>query len=176
MKLRFIPVAVIALLLSSSVAFAYCDCATRAAYAPAATGYVTSYAPVSYSSYATPAVAYRPVTTGYSTYYTPATPTYTTYYAAPTSGYTTYYAAPTTSSYTTYYAPTTSYAASTPYTTYYAPTTTYSTYYEPYTSYYYPGYSTYYYGYGVPGTSVYGAPRYYVPGEPVRNTFRAVTP
>lgn len=30
--------------------------------------------------------------------------------------------------------------------------------------------------YVVPGRNIYGGPRLYVPGEPIRNTWRAVTP
>jgi hypothetical protein len=30
--------------------------------------------------------------------------------------------------------------------------------------------------YGRPGYSIFGAPRFYVPGEPARNVLRAVTP
>ncbi len=72
------------------------------------------------------------------------------------------------------------YAPAVTYTSYYAPAaTSYATYYAgaapvAYTSYYAAPYATYYYG--VAGTSIYGAPRVYVPGEPVRNTLRALTP
>ena len=93
------------------------------------------------------------------TKYAPVVPSYTTYYAA--APYVTYYAAPAPS--VVYYAPVA------PYVTYYAPATPYVTYYapvaRPYVAYY-----------GVPGWSVYGTPRVYVPGQPVRNALRAVTP
>jgi len=94
----------------------------------------------------------------YQTYYAPAP--VTTYYAPTTTYYapatTAYYAAPVTS----YYAPavTTAYYAPAPVTTYYAPTTAY---YAPATTVA-VGYPVY-----------YGRVRYYVPGEPVRNFFRA---
>jgi hypothetical protein len=61
---------------------------------------------------------------------------------------------------------------------YYAPAT-YATYYTPYTSYYTPTTSYYaaaYVPYGVVGSSIYGTAKVYVPGEPVRNTLRAITP
>jgi hypothetical protein len=158
MCLRFIPVAVAALLLGGSLAHAQCGCGVAPVVAAAPT-YAVNYAPA-----VTSAVAYEaPVT--YTSNYAPA---YTTYYA-PTVAY----QAPVT--YTSYYAPTTAYAAPVSYASYYAPAAV------PYTTYYSPrvvaapvAYSTYYYG--VPGTSIYGAPRVYVPGEPVRNTLRALTP
>ena len=111
------------------------------------------------------------------TTYAPAAPSYTTYYAP---------AAP---SYTTYYAPTVTYYPPTSYVAYYAPTTPYVSYYAPatsYVSYYAPAagcaggcapvvqpYAAYY---GRLGWSMYGTPKVYVPGVPVRNTLRAVTP
>ena len=92
--------------------------------------------------------------------------------------------------YTTYYAPTATYYAPVPYAAYYAPAcaTCYApvvprvTYYvRPYATYYAPApcatcYSPVVGYYGVAGRSVFGAPRFYVPGQPVRNVFRAVTP
>jgi hypothetical protein len=87
--------------------------------------------------------------------------------------------------YTTYYAPTTAYYDSAPYVAYYAPPAAYTTYYaSPYVSYYASPYTTYYGPtvaaypayYARPGWSVFGAPRVYVPGQPVRNALRAVTP
>jgi hypothetical protein len=111
---------------------------------------------------ALPQTVYMPVAPSYSAYY-PSTVTYygaepqvtyyapsepqVTYYAPAASSYVTYYAAPAVSGYTTYYGSTV-----TPYTTYYAPVV--------------------YYG----NTSVYGIPRVYVPGQPVRNVLRAVGP
>ncbi|MGA2035783.1 MAG: hypothetical protein ABSG68_26340 [Thermoguttaceae bacterium] len=77
---------------------------------------------------------------------------YVSYYAP----YTAYYAPP--APYVTYYAP---------YTSYYAP---YTSYYAPYGGYYYAPYSAYY------GPTVYGTPQVYVPGQPVRNVVRWVTP
>lgn len=103
------------------------------------------------------------------------TETYTSYYV-PT---TTYYAP---ESYATYYAPTTTYYAPAAYTSYYAPAA-YTSYYAPTTAYYTPyaayspvvaaPYVTYY---GSAGASVYGTPKVYVRGEPVRNALRALTP
>ena len=108
--------------------------------------------------------------------YVPAAPSYSTYYA-PTA---TYYApAPTT--------PRTMHRRRTPRTTRSrTPRTTrpraYATYYvQPYATYYAPAscgtcYSPVVGYYGVAGRSMFGAPRVYVPGQPVRNVFRAVTP
>jgi hypothetical protein len=113
-------------------------------------------------SCAAPQTVYAPVDAGYTTYYAPAS---NVAYYAPTT--TAYYAPATTA----YYAPTT--------TAYYAPTTTYASYYAPvatpYTTYYAPA-TTYVAGYGVVGSSVYGTPKVYVPGEPVRNLIRRNTP
>jgi len=100
---------------------------------------------------------YAPVTT----YYAPevAVPTTTYYSPVPTTTY--YSPVPT----TTYYAP-----AVVPTTTYYAPAAVpYATYYAPraaYTSYYAPAYY---------GRAYYYAPAPLVPGQPVRNAFRAMT-
>jgi hypothetical protein len=97
---------------------------------------------------------YAPATT---TYYAPevALPT-TTYYApgvvAPAVVPTTTYYAP----YTTYYAPA---AAVVPYTSYYGAAPVYTSYYAP----------RYY------GRAYYYAPAPLVPGQPVRNAFRAMT-
>ncbi|MGA2617400.1 MAG: hypothetical protein ABSF26_07310 [Thermoguttaceae bacterium] len=91
--------------------------------------------------------------------------------------------APVEAAYASYYAPPAAYAPA-PYVSYYAPPVPYTTYYSPYAAYYSP-YATFapvvapypvYYRYGVPGWSAYGTPRLYVPGEPVRNVLRAVTP
>jgi hypothetical protein len=125
---RFITLAVIALLLSGSTAFAQCGCS--------APPVVVSAAP-SYSTYYAPTVAdYTPAP--YVSYYAPA--------VAP-APYVTYYAPPA------------------PYVTYYSPRVTYAPVVAPYAAYY-----------GRPGWSIYGAPRVYVPGEPVRNTLKAITP
>jgi hypothetical protein len=84
----------------------------------------------------------------------------TTYYAPTVSApVTTYYAPPVTS----FYAPTTTYYA--PSTAYYAPVAT------PYVAAY-PAATPYVAGYG--GAYYYYAPRLYVPGQPVRNFFRAL--
>ena len=65
----------------------------------------------------------------------------------------------------TYYSPVTSgWPSCSAGVTYYAPVA------QPYVSYYTPAYSPY-----VAGWSIYGAPRVYVPGQPVRNVFRALT-
>lgn len=113
-------------------------------------------------------------------------PVVTTYYSpAPTVTY-----APTVSA-----APVVTYSptiASAPVTTYYAPTTTYyaptTTYYGPTTTALYAPATTTYYGgtaivtplaLGRPvtfGSSAYGTFRPYVPGQPVRNTFRFFVP
>jgi len=85
--------------------------------------------------------------------------------------------------YSAYYAPAVTYYSPAPYVSYYAPVTTYytpySTYYTPYTTYYTP-YTAYapvapapYVTYGA---SMYGTPKVYVRGEPVRNVLRAFTP
>ena len=131
---RFIPLAVAALMLSSSVAYAQCGCSALPVYVPAP----------SYTSYYAAPMAYE----------TPAP--YVSYYAPPVS-YAAYYAPPV--PYAAYYAPPVSYAA------YYAPGAAYAPVALPYRAYY-----------GVPGWSMFGAPRVYVPGEPVRNALKAVTP
>jgi len=97
---------------------------------------------------------YAPV--GTTTYYSPTevvTPT-TAYYAPQAAVPSTAYYAPSVG-YTTYYAP----SVVAPYTTYYAPATAYTSYYSPY-----------YYG-----RAYYYAPAPLVPGQPVRNAFRAMT-
>ena len=127
---RFILLAVVALMLNGSTAFAQCGCSSPPVYAPVASSYVSYYAP--------------PVA-----YYSP-TP-YASYYAPP--------AAYTPVSYVSYYAP------AAPYATYYSPYATYAPVVAPYRAYY-----------GVAGWSVYGTPRVYAPGEPVRNVLMAVTP
>jgi hypothetical protein len=140
---RFIVLAVIALILSASTAFAQCGCSSQPAYAPVVSGYATSY-------YAPQTAYYSPVS--YASYYAPV--------AAPVS-------------YTSYYAPAVAYAPA-PYVSYYAPAAPYAAYYSPYATYSpVVSYRAYY---GVPGWSMYGAPRVYVPGEPVRNALKAVTP
>jgi hypothetical protein len=108
---------------------------------------------------------YAPGGVATTTYYAPdvVAPT-TTYYAPGVAVPTTTYYAPAVVPTTTYYAP-----AVVPTTTYYAPAVVpYSTYYAPsvgYTSYYAPAY------YG----RRYYAPAPLVPGQPVRNAFRAMT-
>ena len=149
---RFIPVAVVALLLSASTAFAQCGCSSPPVYTSAVPSYSTYYAP--------PAADYRPPP--YVSYDAPpaAPASYVSYYAPPVA-----YAAPV--SYVSYYVPATTYATTMPaatYATYYAPAATYAPVAVPYRAYY-----------GVP-VSIYGTPRLYVPGEPVRNAVRAVTP
>ncbi len=116
-----------------------------------------------------------------TTTYMPVAPTYTAYYAPATV----YYPAET---YTSCYVPTTTYYAPEVYTSYYTPATTYyapaayTSYYTPTTAYYTPyvtyapvatPYVTYY---GRVGSSVYGTPKVYVRGEPVRNALRTITP
>jgi hypothetical protein len=125
---RFIPLAVIALILSGTTAFAQCGCSSP------------------------------PV-------YTSVAPTYSTYYAFAAADYT---PAP----YVSYYAPP---SAPVSYVSYYAPATPNLTYYRPYATYV-PVVAPYRAYYGVPGVSMYGAPRVYVPGEPVRNALKAITP
>jgi hypothetical protein len=107
------------------------------------------------TTYYAPSVETTGVT---AAYYAPTT----TYYAPVTTAY--YSPAPVTTYYppapvATYYAPTVAYYAPTPVTTYYA---------TPVTTYY--GTTPYYAGYG----SVYYRPTLYVPGQPVRNFFRAL--
>jgi hypothetical protein len=99
-------------------------------------------------------------------------PPYTSYYVPATA----YYAPP--PAYTTYYAPPVTYAPAVPYATYYAPPVPYATYYAPpvpYASYYAaPAYVAY--RRVAVGPSMYGTPKVYVAGQPVRNALRAVTP
>jgi hypothetical protein len=110
--------------------------------------------------------AYAPVAPSYATYY----PSTVAYYA-PTPQVTYAPAAP-----VTYYSPVT------PQVTYYAPPApTYTTYYaspavQPYATYYGPAMQPTVVYYGVPGRSIFGAPTVYMPGQPVRNVLRAVTP
>jgi hypothetical protein len=133
-------------------------------YAPTVSAPVVASYPVETTAYYAPA----PVTTYYApapvtTYYAPTTTYYApnpvTNYYAPTV--TSYYA-PVATPYTSYYAP-----VATPYTSYYAPVATpyYSAGYAPVATPYVAGYAPAYY---------YGRPRVYVPGEPVRNFFRAL--
>ena len=87
--------------------------------------------------------------------------------------------APVASGYATYYAPSTAYYAPAPYVSYYTPPVSYASYYAPaapYATYYAPAVVPYRAYYGVPGWSAFGAPRLYMPGQPVRNVLRAVTP
>jgi len=93
--------------------------------------------------------------------------------------------APVVPSYVTYYAPATyvtSYMPATPQVAYYAPvarpyvTTYYAQVARPYAAYYAPVARPYVAYYGRAGWSIYGTPKVYVPGEPVRNVVRAVTP
>jgi hypothetical protein len=110
--------------------------------------------------------AYAPVASSYAAYYPP-----TMTYHAPTSQVTYAPVAP-----VTYYAPVT------PRVTYYAPAApAYGTYYaapvvQPYATYYAPVVQPTVVYYGAVGTSIYGTPRLYLPGQPVRNVLRAVTP
>jgi len=138
------------------VAFLAFSLTASVVFAQCGCGAATSYAPVA-PSYTT---NYVPTTT----YYAPET--YTSYYA-PT---TTYYAPET---YTSYYAPTTAYYAPSVYTSYYTPTTAY---YSPYVTNYAPVAGPAGAYYGRVGASIYGTPKVYVRGEPVRNTWRALTP
>jgi hypothetical protein len=63
---RFIAVAVIALILSGSTAFAQCNCNSQPVYAPVVSSYASYYVPPAYSPapyvsyYAPPAAAYAP--------------------------------------------------------------------------------------------------------------------
>ena len=120
--------------------------------------YATYYAPV-----AAPTTVYYPTTNRVTSYYAPTTT------VMPSTAYTTtpvtsYYAPSSSLAVTSYYAPTT------PMTSYYAPTATpVTSYYAPtaITSYYAPAASTY-----APVTVVRTTP--YVPGQPIRNTLRAI--
>ena len=105
---------------------------------------------------------YAPVAASYSSYYAPTVVDY-----APAS-------------YVSYYAPPAAYVPA-PTVSYYAPARSYVTYYSPYVAYspavaYAPAVVPYRVSYGALGWSIYGAPRVYVPGEPVRNTVKALTP
>jgi hypothetical protein len=139
---------------------------TTTYYAPAApSGCCGGGAPAATTSYYAPAATtsyYAPAAT--TSYYAPAA---TTTYYAPEA--TTSYYAPAVVPTTTYYAPavaTTAYYAPT-YTSYYAPTAAV----VPYTSYYAPAaYAPAYYG-----RAYYYAPAPLVPGQPIRNAFRART-
>jgi hypothetical protein len=150
---RFLVLSVVALILGSSSAFAQCGCGSAPVYTTAEPTYSANYAP--------PVADYAP--TPYVSYYAPAAApvSYVSYYAPPVA----YAPAP----YVSYYAPAPSYA------TYYSPAPSYTTYYSPSVAYA-PAVAPYRVLYGVPGASIYGAPRVYVPGEPVRNTVKALTP
>jgi hypothetical protein len=93
--------------------------------------------------------------------YVSAVPAYTAYYPPVATAY-----YPPAVSYATYYAP----VAPRRVVTYYpAP---YTTYYAPAPRYYAPVYAPAVVG----GRSMFGAPRVYVGGQPVRNAVKAVTP
>jgi len=151
---RWVPVvAAVVLSLIASTALAECGCGPAVTtYAPAAGNYTLSYTPA--VTYVAPEsyVAYSAPAASYVSYYAPAVQPYVAYSAPVTS-------------YVTAYAPTVQ-----PYVAYSAPVTPYVSYYpavvrQPYAV-----------RYGVPGASIYGTGKVYVPGEPVRNFFRAVTP
>jgi hypothetical protein len=149
----------IALFLTSSAVFGQCSCGVPAAtYAPAVSSYTAEYGPV--TAYYAPS--------SYSTYYAP-----TTTYSAPTTSVsyymptTTYYAP---QPYVSYYAPTTAYYAPQPYVSCYAPSVSY---YAPTTAYYAPTPYVTARPYAWVGSSVYGTPKVYVAGQPVRNAIRA---
>jgi hypothetical protein len=179
MRFQSIACAVIvAIALPVSNGFAQCGCAT-ASYAPTSTyyapaSYVAEYAPATTTAYYAPTTyvaTYAPTTT----YYAP------TAYVASYAPATTAYDAPAT---TAYYAPATYVANYATTTAYYAPAA-YTVGYAPTTTYYAPAATTAYYAPAVPasvivngraGTSIYGTAKIYVPGEPVRNTIRAITP
>jgi hypothetical protein len=135
--------------LTASVVFAQCGCGAATSYVPT----TTYYAPQAYTSYYAPTTAYY-APEAYTSYYVPTT----TYYAPET--------------YTSYYAPTTAYYAPSVYTSYYTPTTAY---YTPYVAYA-PVAGAVVAPYSRVGASVYGTPKVYVRGEPVRNAWRALTP
>jgi hypothetical protein len=86
-------------------------------------------------------------------------------------------------SYTTYYAPSVTYYAPVPYVSYYAPApyvsyrapvVPYVAYYSPYVAYRAPLVRPYAAYDGVGGWGVYGRPRIYVPGVPVRRAVGVV--
>jgi len=156
---RLITLAVVTFVLSGSTAFAQCGCNSPPVYTSVAPSYATSFAPAAADYGPAPYV---------SNYAPPVAPvSYVSYYSPPVAPVSTvsYYAPPAAPvSYVSYYAP----AAPAPYVSYYAPATSYVTYapvVAPYRTYY-----------GVPGVSIYGTPQVYVPGEPVRNALRAITP
>ncbi len=141
---RSITLAIIALTISGATVWADCGCGAQPVYTSAAPSYSTYYAPAT--------ADYAPVSQ--VSYYAPvaAPMPYVSYYApAPV-----YAPAP----YVTYYAPP---VVAVPYATYYAPPVAYAPVAVPYRVLY-----------GVPGRSIYGTPRVYVPREPVRNTLKAV--
>ena len=79
--------------------------------------------------------------------------------------------------YAAYYAPTTAYCDPAPYATYYTQRVVYAAYYpSPYVTYYEPAIAAYPAYDARLGWSVFGAPRVYVAGQPVRNVLRAITP
>jgi hypothetical protein len=146
----FVVVAGISVSLIASTALAQCSCGSvQTTYAPVVPTYTANYAPtVTYYTPESYVANYTPTVTYYAPepYVANYTPTVTYYEPAP---------------YVTNYAPA-------PYVANYAPAT-YATYYtpaaQPYVSYY-----------GSVGWSMYGTPTVYVPGQPVRNVLRAITP
>ncbi|MEN6452416.1 MAG: hypothetical protein ABFC96_18160 [Thermoguttaceae bacterium] len=179
-KRLFVVTVAMVLGLAASAAFAQCCGSVEMGYA--APAYTTYYAPtVAYYPPAVQTVSYAPT----ATYYAPAScstcatggcSTCATGGCSPCSSCSTgcsTCAAPVAAP-----APcTTCYAPAVPQATYYpAP---YATYYAPaaYATYYAPACSTCAVGYcGRPGYSVFGAPRVYYAGQPVRNTLKAITP
>ena len=110
---RYIAVAVLALILSGSTAFAQCGCSSQPVYAPVASGYASyyappvaytpapyvsyyappvDYAPAPYVSYYAPPVAYAPAP--YVSYYAPAAPNVTLCAYPPVVPYRVYYGVP----------------------------------------------------------------------------------
>jgi hypothetical protein len=126
-------------------------------------------APTVYAPVASSETAYYPSPT--VTYYAPATevayasPPTVAYY--PSEASTVTYYSPVAQPYTTYYAP----PVAQPYVTYYTPPVA-----QPYATYYAPAAPTVVRPYGVVGENIYGAPKVYIRGEPVRNALRAITP
>lgn len=123
----------------------------------------------------------------------PAAPSYTTYYTPTVAEYapapyvvnyapTPYVANYSPASYVANYAPApyvvnyaltpyiANYAPATPYVSYYAPVAQRNAVYSP------PAAQPYVTSYVPVGSSIYGTPKVYAPGEPVRNVLRAITP
>lgn len=90
--------------------------------------------------------------------------------------------APDVPSCTANYMPRATYYPPAPYVTYNTSATPQVAYYapaaqaQPYAMRYVPAVQPYVAYYGVAGRSLYGTPKVYVPGEPVRNVLRAITP